>query len=43
MIYNSTASWSERKNAYILSKNTLIKYIKFLVDNIFIKVGDYMF
>ena len=41
--YNSTASWSERKNAYIVSKNTLIKYINFLVDNIFIKVGDHIF
>ena len=38
--YTYKAQWNERKNAYIINKAKLFKYISFLIDNIYIKVAN---
>lgn len=37
------ASWSKRRNTHVVDKETLIEYIYYLIDNIYINVGDHVF
>jgi hypothetical protein len=37
------ASWNKRKNTHRVDKDTLITYINYLIDNIYITVGTHVF
>jgi hypothetical protein len=37
------ASWNKRKHALRVSKIQLIEYINYLIDNIYVTVGDNIF
>ena len=42
-VNNHNATWNRRSNAHKISQEQLIKHVNYLIDNIYIQVGDHVF